>query len=108
MAVLDNRYLGIPLVDYFDDFSEIIRNALGQEALEVFARFCTLLGFQLKREKSQVGPAIVFLVLLGNPPCQDNDWKLSISLPEGKSAKWSSLLPTYLKEGGFLTAAWKS
>ena len=74
---------------------------MGQEALDVFTRFCTLLGFQLKGEKSQVGPAIVFLDPLGIPPCQANDWKLSIALPGEKRAKWPALLSAYLKEGDF-------
>ena len=70
-----------------------------QEALGVFTRFCTLLGFQMKGGKSQVGTAIVFLGTIGIFPCQANDWKLSISTPEEKRAKWPDLLPTYLKEG---------
>ena len=68
--MLANRYLGIPLVGYFDDFAAIIRRVLGKAALDTLTRFCALLGFQMKSEKSQVGPAVVFLGLLGVPPAR--------------------------------------
>ena len=99
MVVLANRYLGIPLVGYFDDFAAIIRKVLGKASLDTFARSCALLGFQLKGEKSQVGPAVASLGLLGVTPFQANGWKLPISPPGEKRAKWTDLRFNYLKEG---------
>ena len=90
LVALVNRYLGIPLVGYFDEFAAIVRKTLGRAALGAFTRSCSLLGFQLKEAKSAVGPAVVFLGLLGHFPCAGNVWGLSISLPEEKRAEWSS------------------
>ena len=99
IVALVNRYLGIPLLGYFDDFAAIIRKTLGREALAAFTSFCTTLGIQLKEEKSEVGPRVVFLGLLGSFPCAENGWRLSISLTDDKRRKWSALLSSYLKEG---------
>ena len=85
---------------YYDDFASIIREPLGQDALGAFTRFCSLLRFQPKGEKSQVARAVIFLGLVGRFPCKANGWKLSISLPEEKRSKWPALLPAYLEEGG--------
>ena len=87
IVALVNRYLGIPLLGYFDDFAAIIRKTLGREALAAFNFFCTTLGIQLKEEKSEVGPRVVFLGLLGSFPCTENGWRLSISLTDDKRRK---------------------
>ena len=99
LAVLANRYLGIPMVGHFDDFAAIIRKVMGKEPLNVSTLFCALLGFQLKDGKSHVGPDIVFLGPLGHFPCLANGWKLPISLPGEKRAHRPALPSTYLKEG---------
>ena len=51
LVVLVNRYLGIPMVGYFDDFAAIIRNVAGKEAMGVFARFFSLVGFFIRRRE---------------------------------------------------------
>ena len=106
--MLVSRYLGIPLVGYFEDFASIIRKRLGKEAMGASARFFSLLCFQLKGVKSQVGPAIVFRGLLGHFPRKANGWELSISLPGEKRAKWPALLAAYLRKAGFPTAVLES
>ena len=99
LAELSIRCLGLPLVIYFDDFAAIIRAQLGEEALRIFTRFCSVLGITLKPGKSQVGGRIVFLGLLGSFPCTANRYKLEISLPADKRKSWSQLLASFLKEG---------
>ena len=99
LAELTIRCLGIPLVIYFDDFAAIIRAQLGEKALAIFTRFCSVLGITLKPGKSQVGSKIVFLGLLGEFPSHRNGHKLSISLPPEKRKNWPQLLASYLKEG---------
>ena len=61
LAALTNRFLGIPLVDYFGDFAVMIREQLAVEACRVFAEFCTLLGFRPKPGKSTVSNSTVSL-----------------------------------------------
>lgn len=39
LTALDNRYMGIPMIGYFDDFSEIIRSRIGQAPIDTFKRF---------------------------------------------------------------------
>ena len=87
MVALVNRYIGIPLVDYSDDFAAIIRATIGQAALDAFARFCSMLGVQLKDGKSKLGRSVISLGLLGSSPCTSNGGKLLISPPEEKRAK---------------------
>ena len=100
LVTMVNRYIGIPLFGYFADFSGIIRKTLGQSDWGAFTPFCSLLGFQLKDEKSAVGPSIAFLGRVGQFPCADNERELSITTPEEKRSKWSSWLSTYIRDVG--------
>lgn len=88
LVALVIRYMGIALVCYFDDFAATIRPTLGQEPLDAFALFCSLMGFQLEEQKSDVGPSAVFLGRLGSYRCADNGGELSISPPGEKRVKW--------------------
>ena len=45
LAALTNRCLGVPLVEYFDDFASLIRRVLGGRDLSTFMRFAPFLGF---------------------------------------------------------------
>ena len=71
---------------------------MGEKELGAFARFCTLLGFQLKPGRSVVGPPVAFLGLLGDFPTSANKFPLSTSLPKEKRKHRSNLT------GGFLAA----
>ena len=66
LADLVSRYVGIPLVGYFDDFAEIIGATLGQAALGAVARFYSLMGFQPKDENSKMGQSSASLGLSGS------------------------------------------
>ena len=68
LAELANHYLGIPLLRFFDDFGALIPGCMAPLALQTFTSFCSLLGIQLKTEKSAYGPRLVFLGLEGFPP----------------------------------------
>ena len=106
--MMANRYFAIPMVGYFDDFASIARKAMGKDAMGVSDGFFRLLGFQMKRDKSHVGSAVVFLGLLGRFPCNDRGLELPISTPEGKRAKRPSLLSAYPTEGRIPTDALES
>ena len=86
---LVNRYIGIPLVGYFDDFAATITSTIGQDAIDSFARFCPLVGFQLKEEKSEVEPSVVFRGHPGSSPCAADGGQLMISLGLAKRSEWS-------------------
>ena len=84
---------------YFDDFAALIKKHLGQKASDTFARFCSLLGIQLKPGKSEVGSPLTFLGLLGTFQCAANGSRLSISLTPEKCKRWPNLITGYLQEG---------
>ena len=67
LVALADRYPGIPLVGYFDDFSEISRPCLGEASLDTPNRFCYLLGFHLKGGAPDGGASVVFLGIPGIP-----------------------------------------
>ena len=98
-AEIASRLLGIPLVNYFDDFAALLRAGLADRARLMFSRFRETLGFQLKPRNSLCGGSITFLGFLGTFPSPSTDGHLLVSLPEGKRAKWPSLIATYLKDG---------
>ena len=97
IATLATLLLGIPLVSYFDDFAALLPADLAQIALDVFTRFCSTLGFQLKPGKSEVGSRVTFLGLLGSFPAKTNSFKLGISLPEEKASHWAALIQEHIK-----------
>ena len=60
LAELANRYLGIPLLSFFDDFGALIPSCLARTALQTFTAFCSLLRIRLKAGKSAYWPAWFF------------------------------------------------
>ena len=48
----------------------------------MFAGFCELLGVRLKSAKSEVGPEVTFLGLVGTYPAKKTDFVLQILLPD--------------------------
>ena len=71
----------------FDDFADLLPRLLASKGLAVFTRFCDLLGIRLKSAKSEVGPAVAFLGLLGAFPARGADFALWICRPVGKKKK---------------------
>ena len=99
LAALTNRRIGILLVCYFGDFSDLVRRVLGGKSLEVSSRFFPLLGFQLKPGKSMVGPSLCFLGLLGDFPSTGNNFRISISLTHEKRRRWPRFIVNFRREG---------
>ena len=98
ITALANRLLGIPLICFFDDFAALVPRLLSNKALAVFSRFCEIMGITLKPGKSEVGPKITFLGLLGWFPTAENNYTLHISLPEEKRQAWSALLADFISK----------
>ena len=67
--------------------------------MDVFTRFCALLGIRLKAKKTEVGRNITFPGLCGSFPGPDTDMSLRIDLPALKKRKWSSLIRQTLRSG---------
>ena len=99
LKALANRYMGLPLEGYFDDFAAIVPAVLGRQAMNAFARFARALGFELHGDKFDLGEEVAFLGLLGSSPSTRNGGQLRISLPEEKRLKWSAMITSYLKAG---------
>ena len=100
LTALVNRYLGLPLVGYFDDSAAIISSSIGHPAMNAFARFARAIGFELRDGKSDLEEEVAFLGLSGSFPASRNGGQLRISLLEGKRAKWPKLISAYVMEGG--------
>ena len=98
LAAPTNRCLGNPPIAYFDDFAAMIRWVLGDRSLSTFARFCTLIGFQMNHKKSAAGPA-VFPCRAGGFPPSANNRQMATSLPAEKRKSWSGIIGGFLKEG---------
>ena len=96
---LASKILGIPVVCFFDDFGALIRVPLGRKALEIFSKFCQLLGISLKASKSQVGDKVVFLRLEGSFPSPQNSMQISVRLTPDKASKWIDTLKLFLSQG---------
>ena len=62
------RTIDIPMISYFDDFGALLPASLSKSGLYVCTRRCSFLGIQLEEAKSDFGPQITFLGLLGNSP----------------------------------------
>ena len=65
LTALVNRYLGIPLVRYSDDFAAISPAVLGGSAMRTFSRFVRSLGFELNDKKFDLDSEVVSLGLIG-------------------------------------------
>lgn len=80
LAEIATRYIGIPLLSFFDDFGAPAPSRLAQAALQTFTSFCSLLGIQLAIAKSDYGPRLVFLGLGGYFPRHQNNMKIQVFL----------------------------
>ena len=99
VAELVCRTFGIPMLSYFDDFGALLPASLASRGLRVFSRWRELLGISLKLAKSEVGPRITFLGLLGSSPSVAGGMKLQVALTEEKASRWTASISNYLKEG---------
>ena len=87
-----NRVFGIPMIGYFDDFGFLIPSSLSSDALQLVHQVCQMLGVKLKPDKSSIGRIATFLGLRGSFTHSDNDFTLTISLPNDKRVKWQEML----------------
>ena len=55
LDVIINRYFGIPLLNYYDDFGAFCPSPLAERALSIFSSSTTILGSDLNDEKSKFG-----------------------------------------------------
>ena len=99
LAELACRIFGLPMLSYFDDFGALLPAEIAKQGLLTFSRMCTLLGIKLKLQKSEVGPAITFLGLLGTFPSKEGGMDLTVSLPQDKAAKWAADITQYQAKG---------
>ena len=91
LAEPSNRYLGIPLLSFFDDFGAPTPSCLTPLALQTCASFWAILGIQLKETKSACGPRLVFLGMEGFYPCKQYSVELHATLPPEKERKLAHL-----------------
>ena len=103
LAVLMNRLLGIPVLNYFDDFGALVPEPLGDRALWMVGNTSSVLGAPMKTIKSLVDTQLTFLGLLGSFPGPQRGLLLSIELPQGKIAKWSQIIRDHIA-GGRITS----
>ena len=99
LAVLMNLTLGIPILNYFDDFGAYCPEPLGTRALSTVEDFNLTLGAPMKTQKSEVDRVVKFLGLLGSFPGIDTDFLLHISLPQDKIVRWSQITLDHMTEG---------
>ena len=85
VAKVFTRVTGAPLLSYFDDFGASVPLAVLDAAPAAFVRFCDMFGIALKPEKTDKGPSLTFLGILGPFPSPANDMSLSVSLPDEKA-----------------------
>ena len=99
LAVLVNKCLGIPLVNYYDDFGAYCPASILFEASSSFSKFSNSLGALLNDEKTKFGETIKFLGLKGVFPSIGNGMLLRIFLPKSKIEKWSTEVEEILRCG---------
>ena len=92
IASLLCRILAIPTVGYFDDFGFFTRTANENETMAFLLEFLSLLGVELKTEKSAIGNSNVFLGLTAFFPRPSNGMSLVISLPREKAHHWAKII----------------
>ena len=90
-----------PLPIYYDDFGDLVRNELAQEALRVFSEFTEIPKSDLGGDKSLWWGALQFLGLTVDPlpPQISNGAILNISLPEGKILLRATLIEEIIAKG---------
>ena len=99
LAALISRTLGIPALNYFDDFGALVPEPLGAMALWMVENTGLTLGSPMKNTKSLVDTQLTFLGLLGYPPGPQRDIILNIELPQGKIAKWPQIIRDHIANG---------
>ena len=99
LAVLVNRYLGIPLCNYYDDFGAFTPSPIKEQALRTFEMFSETLGADLNADKSKTKEVIKFLGLKGEFPQLASGMKLKIFLPRSKVIAWSDTILETISKG---------
>ena len=84
LAVLINRTLGIPILNYFDDFGALVPDPLGTMALWMVENTSLALGAPMETIKSLVRNQLTFLRLLGSFPDPQRGLILRVEPPPGK------------------------
>ena len=92
IATLICRLLLIPTIGYFDDFGFFARTSDEALTLAHINELVTLIGLELKVEKSVIGTHNIFLGLSAYFPSPNNGMSLVISLPRDKAHRWASLI----------------
>ena len=85
LAVLMNHLLGIPVLNYFDDFGALVHEPLGARALWMVENTISVLGAPMQTIKSLVDTQLTFLGLLGSSPDPQRGLILIIEFPQGRS-----------------------
>ena len=98
LAELTCRIFGIPMIRYFDDFGAPLPASIAKKGLRTFTRRCDLLGISLKTAKSEVGPNITFLGLLGSFRSKINGMQIKVTLTKEKADRWTRIIRKRLKE----------
>ena len=94
---LADRRIGEPAVGHsvdflFRRFSALVPRLLANKGMEVFPRFCEIVGITLKAGKSEVGVRVTFMGIQGWFPTAENRYALHISIPGRKREAWAALL----------------
>ena len=87
------------MLSYVDDFGALLPASLASRGLRVFSRWCDLPGISPKLAKSEVGPRVTFLGLLGSFPSVKGGMQLIATLTEEKAKRWTDSILRRLKEG---------
>ena len=99
LGVLVNRYLGIPLCTYYDDFGAYSPSIIKDHALRAFSNFSEILGADLNPDKSKAKDSLKFLGLKGDFPHIESGMLLRIYLPRSKISAWSELISETISKG---------
>ena len=98
-AVLVNRCCGAPLLSYYGDCGAFCPESLGAKALSTVNEGGDILLILFKKDKSEVGRSVKFLGLPGDFPNPANGMDLCISLPQGKTIRWSEIAESTASKG---------
>ena len=99
IAILANRIFGLPMVNYFDDLGCLILSQISRSGLNTFRKFCRIIVFVLRKDKTELGKEITFLGLRGTFPSPQTDMLLSVDLTAEKKAAWASRIDDILEAG---------
>ena len=93
------KLFGVPMLSYFGDFGALLPASLAAKGLHTFSRTCQTLGITPKLAKSEVGPEVTFLGLLGSFPTVSGGMQLRVTLPAEKSTKWANPISCHVNDG---------